>query len=539
MSDTFWQGLAMVIYLGGMLVIGWWSYRKTHNLDDYMLGSRDLSPAVAALSAGAADMSGWLLMGLPGVIYTTGLIEAWIAVGLTVGAWLNWKYVAPRLRSYTQVAANSITVPSFLENRLHDESRLLRIVSGLIILVFFTFYVSSGMVAGGVFFESSFSMDYRTGMLLVAAVEIAYTLFGGFLAVSYTDFVQGLMMVAALLLVPTLGIVAVGGPSGLLDGINAADAAAGIDHFGVLPHNQVAWVALLSALAWGLGYFGQPHIVVRFMALRSVAEAKAGRQIGIAWMLFSVMGAIATALVGVAYVQQHPGMTLDKAGETVYIRLGQLFFHPLVAGFMLAAVLAAIMSTVASQLLVTSSALVEDIYKATGRAGRSDAHYVLLGRLAVLGVSLVAIALAWEKNDTIMRLVSFAWAGFGSAFGPVILLALYWRRLSVQGALSGMVTGAVVVGIWGTIRKSAEHPALFDLYEMLPGFLACLLVAYVVSKLTYRPDPRIDAEFDASLRELDGFTAAGSATGSAAGAGTGSAAGPDTQGEAGPQPRTA
>ena len=509
MSDTFWQGLAMVIYLGGMLAIGWWSYRKTHNLDDYMLGSRDLSPAVAALSAGAADMSGWLLMGLPGAIYTAGLMEGWIAVGLTVGAWCNWKYVAPRLRSYTQVANNSITVPSFLENRLHDRSRLLRIASGLIILTFFTFYVSSGMVAGGVFFQSSFGMDYRTGMLIVAAVEIAYTLFGGFLAVSYTDFVQGLLMVSALILVPILGVAAVGGFGGLADGINAADSAAGLDRFGITPATGAAWIGLISALAWGLGYFGQPHIVVRFMALRSVAEAKAGRRIGIGWMLFSVLGAIATALVGVAYVQQHPEIVLDKAGETVYIRLGQILFHPLIAGFMLAAVLAAIMSTVSSQLLVTSSALVEDIYKAMGRDDRSDAHYVLMGRLAVLGVSLVAIALAWQQNDTIMRLVSFAWAGFGAAFGPIILLSLYWRRLSAMGALVGMVSGAVIVGVWGTLRKAAVG-GVFDLYEMVPGFLACLLIAVLVSKATYRPDPAIDAEFDASLAELDEFHAADS-----------------------------
>ncbi|GAB78786.1 sodium/proline symporter [Austwickia chelonae] len=505
MNESFWQGLAMVIYLGGMLLIGWWSYHRTHNLDDYMLGSRDLSPAVAALSAGAADMSGWLLMGLPGAIYKAGLVEGWIAVGLTVGAWLNWKYVAPRLRSYTQVADNSITVPSFLGNRLHDSSKLMRVVSGVIILVFFTFYVSSGMVAGGVFFQSSFGMEYRWGMLLVAAVTVTYTLFGGFLAVSYTDFVQGIMMVLALVLVPVSGIIALGGWGEFTDAVAVSDAQAGINRFAVLPAEMttVAVIGIVSALAWGLGYFGQPHIIVRFMALRSVAEAKAGRRIGIGWMLFAALGAISTALVGAAYFQRRGGQLSDP--ETVYIRLGQIFFHPLIAGFMLAAVLAAIMSTISSQLLVTASALVEDVYKAFGGAEKADAHHVLMGRLAVLGVSVIAAAMAWNQNATILQLVAFAWAGFGAVFGPIVLLSLYWRRLTTWGALSGMISGAITVGVWGKHLFGKE--GIFALYEILPGFLVCGLVAVVVSLATYRPDPEIDREFDEALKALEGFTA--------------------------------
>lgn len=505
MSDTFWQGLAMAVYLGGMLVIGWFSYRRTHNLSDYMLGGRDLSPSVAALSAGAADMSGWLLLGLPGAIYATGLIEAWIAVGLTVGAWLNWKFVAPRLRAYTQVANNSITVPSFFDNRLRDTSRMLRIVSGLIILVFFTFYVSSGMVAGGVFFRSSFGMDYRTGMLLVVAVEVTYTLFGGFLAVSYTDFVQGLLMMIALILVPLIGFVAVGGFGGFADAVSAADAQAGLSRLAVLPTEltSVAVIGLISAVAWGLGYVGQPHIIVRFMALRSVADATAGRRIGIGWMIVSVIGAILTGIVGVAYYQETGLAPLEgTATETIYIKLGQVFFHPLIAGFMLAAVLAAIMSTVASQLIVTSSALVEDVYKALGRTEKPDKHYVLMGRLAVLVVSIVAASMAWTQNDTILRLVAFAWAGFGASFGPIVVLSLYWRKLSAIGALCGMVTGAAIVGLWGNHVFGKE--GIFALYEIVPGFLGCLLVAIAVSKATYRPNPEIDAEFDQCLALVRG-----------------------------------
>ncbi|WP_296136851.1 sodium/proline symporter PutP [uncultured Tessaracoccus sp.] len=494
MTDTTYQIIAMVIYMIAMLAIGWYSYRKTQNLNDYMLGGRDLHPAVAALSAGAADMSGWLLMGLPGAVYATGLVEGWIAVGLTLGAWCNWKIVAPRLRAYTQVANDSITVPSFLENRLKDRSRMLRIVSGLIILAFFTFYVSSGMVAGGVFMHSSFGLDYRLGMVIVAVVTILYTLFGGFLAVSYTDFVQGMMMAAALVAVPIVGIITLGGfgETGRL--IGEADAVAGLDHLAVLPREltAVAIVGIISSLAWGLGYFGQPHIIVRFMALRSTKEAIAGRRIGVGWMLLAVVGALSTSLIGVAWFQRE-GQVLEDP-ETVYIRMGQILFHPLIAGFMLAAVLAAIMSTVSSQLIVTSSALVEDVTKALSRKERPDHQYVFLGRAAVLVVALVAAAMAWTQNDTILALVAFAWAGFGASFGPSVLLSLFWRRFSTAGALASMVTGAVIVGVWGNVDGG-----IFDLYELLPGFLGALFVGWVVSLATHKPHPEVEREFDEAL----------------------------------------
>ncbi|MER1997931.1 MAG: sodium/solute symporter, partial [Arthrobacter sp.] len=320
MTDETYKLIALIIYMAAMLGIGWWAYRRTSNLDDYMLAGRGLKPGVAALSAGASDMSGWLLMGLPGAIYLSGLTEAWIAVGLTVGAWLNWKFVAPRLRTYTLVANNSITVPSFLENRLKDRSRLLRVVSGVIILVFFTFYVSSGMVAGGVFFESSFGSSYTTGMLIVGGVTIAYTLFGGFLGASYTDVVQGLMMLLALIAVPLVGIFLVGGPSGMAESLREIDPAM------LNPVAGTTALAVISALAWGLGYFGQPHIIVRFMALRSPADAVAGRRIGVGWMLLSVIGAVFTALVGAAYFQQND-LTLSDP-EAVFLSMAQALFHP-------------------------------------------------------------------------------------------------------------------------------------------------------------------------------------------------------------------
>ncbi|WP_341394184.1 sodium/proline symporter PutP [Arthrobacter sp. G119Y2] len=489
MTDQTYKLIAMAIYMLAMLAIGWWAYRRTTDLDDYMLAGRDLKPGVAALSAGASDMSGWLLMGLPGAIYVSGLVEGWIAVGLTAGAWLNWKFVAPRLRSYTLVSNNSITVPSFLENRLKDRSRVLRVVSGLIILVFFTFYVSSGMVAGGVFFESSFGSSYLLGMLIVAGVTIAYTLFGGFLAASYTDVVQGLMMLAALIMVPLVGLSQVGGFGGMTDSLREINP----DMLDPIAGGTV--VGIISALAWGLGYFGQPHIIVRFMALRSPADAKAGRRIGVGWMLLTVVGAVMTALIGAAYFQQN-NLTLSDP-EAVFLELAQIFFHPLVAGFVLAAVLAAVMSTISSQLIVTSSALVEDLYKIALKRDASPRSMVMLGRMGVLLVSVISILIALDRNASILDLVGFAWAGFGAAFGPTILLALYWRRLTTAGALTGMIAGAAVAFLWGTF----EMPGILgDVYEIIPGFLINLLLTVVVSRFTYKPSAEIDAEFDDAVR---------------------------------------
>jgi len=485
-TDNTFQLIALLAYFLLMLGIGVWGYRTaTDDLDEYMLGGRRLGPAVSALSAGASDMSGWLLLGLPGAIYASGLVEAWIAVGLTIGAWLNWKFVAPRLRTYTEVASNSITVPSFLANRLRDTSHLLRVASGVVILVFFTVYVSSGMVAGGLFFQSSFDSGYHTGVVVVGSVTVAYTLFGGFLAVCWTDFVQGLIMLFALVLVPVFAVVAVGGPGEAADTVRSVQP----DHLSMVSGASV--LGVISAAAWGLGYFGQPHIIVRFMALRSASEAARARRIGISWMLLALLGAVATALVGLAYVTRN-GLELTDP-ETVFIELGQAVFHPLVAGVVLAAVLAAIMSTISSQLLVTSSALVEDVYQALFNTSASQRRLVLMGRLAVLGVALVAIALAWSQDNTVLGIVAYAWAGFGASFGPVVLLALWWRRLTAQGALAGIVVGAVTVVVWGNIEALSSR-----MYEIVPGFALSTLAAVLVSLATHRHDPEVEAEFERS-----------------------------------------
>jgi len=490
MSDNMYQLLAIVIYMVAMLGIGWYAFVKTSNLTDYMLGGRSLGPAVTALSAGAADMSGWLLMGLPGAIYLSGLVEAWIAIGLTIGAYLNWLIVAPRLRVYTQVTNDSITIPSYLDNRLRDNTKLIRIASGIIILIFFTFYVSSGMVAGGKFFDSSFGYDYHTGLLIVSAVVVAYTLFGGFLAVSYTDFLQGLIMFFALVTVPLFGLFLTGGLGDTIASIKAVNT----EHLNLLPATATA-TGVISSLAWGLGYFGQPHIIVRFMAISSVKETKQARRIGIGWMMLSLFGAIGTALVGVAYFEQN-GSKLKDA-ETVFIVLGQILFHPFIAGIMLAAILAAVMSTISSQLIVTSSALVEDIYKALFNKTADDKHYVFVGRIAVLVVAIVSAILAWNPDSSILDLVGFAWAGFGAAFGPIILLSLYWRKLTNIGALSGMVTGAATAFMWGKIKILTE-----TLYEIVPGFFVCLIVAVIVSIMTYRPNKEIEEEFERTEKLL-------------------------------------
>lgn len=478
------QLAAIGLYMGMMLFIGWLAYRKTSNLTDYMLGGRSLGPAVTALSAGASDMSGWLLMGLPGVIYAKGLAEAWIAVGLSLGAYLNWVFVAPRLRTYTQVANDSITIPSFLENRFKDNTKLLRIVSSLVILIFFTFYISSGMVAGAKFFRSSFDVSYHSGLLILAAVVVAYTLFGGFLAVSWTDFIQGLIMLIALLIVPVLALTKTGGPAQTVETIQAIDPAL----FNMI--DGVSAVSIISALAWGLGYVGQPHIIVRFMAISSVKETKVARRIGMGWMLLSLIGAVLTAFIGLAYFTESAYDLKDS--ETVFIVLGQILFHPLIAGLVLAAVLAAIMSTVSSQLIVTSSALTEDLYKLLFRRDASDRELVFFGRIAVLIVSIIAAAMAWGDHDTILKLVSYAWAGFGASFGPVILLSLYWRKMTNWGAIFGMVAGAVTVIIW---KESG-----FALYEIVPGFAVNLLVSFLISQATYRPNEEIDSEFTEAAR---------------------------------------
>jgi len=497
-NEHTYQLAAIVVYLAAMVAIGWYAYRRTRSGSDFMLAGRDLKPSVAALSAGASDMSGWLLMGLPGALYLTGLLEAWIAVGLTIGAYLNWLVVAPRLRAYTQLAGDSITVPSFFDRRFDDRTRLLRIASALVILVFFTFYVASMLVSAGKFFESSFGWDYLVGMLLIGVITVGYTLFGGFLGVSLTDVAQGLLMFAALIAVPIVATIELGGVGTVLDALREVDLSAGTDHLSLTGGGGLTTttvVAIVSGLGWGLGYFGQPHILARFMALRSPQDATAARRIGIGWMVLCMLGAIVTGLIGVAWFQLNGSPLGEGDHETVFLRLSQILFHPFVAGFVLAAVLAAIMSTMSSQLIVCSSALVEDLYRLR-REQPSQGQELVLGRVGVVAVGVVAALIALDPGASILELVGFAWAGFGASFGPLILLGLFWRGVTAWGALVGMVGGAVTA-FWWAYGPLGEETGL---YEIIPGFAVALVLTVVVSLVTRNPSARVDEEF-AQVRE--------------------------------------
>ena len=482
MTDQTYLFIALGLYFAVLLGIGYVAFKRTHSHEGYMIAGRSLPPWVAALSAGASDMSGWLIMGLPGAIYATGLIEAWIAVGLLIGSYLNWRLVAPRLRAYSEVSRNSITIPSFFENRLRDRTRLLRTVSSIVILVFFTLYASSGIVAGGVFFESAFGGDYLVGLLIVTAVTLAYTMFGGFLGASLTDVVQGLMMVTALVIVPVIAIINIGGLSETASFVAAADQI-DLSVFGA--GDTAAVLIIASGLAWGLGYFGQPHIIIRFMALRSPGEAKSARRVATSWQFLSLLGAVSAGLVGFAYFDKFGGAPANP--ETVVLLLSQTLLHPLVAGLVLAAVLAAIMSTLSSQLIVCSSALVEDLFRAFKKPAPSEKTLVLLGRVGVLLIAVIASLLAINPNDTILVLVAFAWAGFGAAFGPIVLLSLFWSKLTNWGALAGMLAGTATVFIWKALGTG--------LYELLPAFIIALAAAWLVSLATHRHNAEIAQEF--------------------------------------------
>ncbi|USK95344.1 MULTISPECIES: sodium/proline symporter PutP [Bacillus cereus group] len=475
--------VSLAIYMAGMLYIGYWSYKKTSDLSDYMLGGRGLGPAVTALSAGASDMSGWMLMGLPGAMYATGLSSVWIAIGLLIGAYANYLILAPRLRTYTEVANDSITIPDFLENRFKDRTKILRFVSAIVILVFFTFYASAGLVSGGRLFENSFNLDYKIGLFVTVGVVVAYTLFGGFLAVSWTDFVQGCIMFIALVLVPIVAFTDVGGATETFNTIKQVDAS----HLDMFKGTTI--LGIISFLAWGLGYFGQPHIIVRFMAITSIKDLKTSRRIGIGWMTISIIGAMLTGFVGIAYYAKNNTTLQDP--EMVFVTFSNILFHPYITGFLLSAILASIMSSISSQLLVISSAVTEDFYKTFFRRNASDKELVFIGRLSVLVVAMIAVVLAYHPSDTILTLVGYAWAGFGSAFGPAILLSLYWKRTNKWGVLAGMIVGAIVVITW------VQIPGLkATMYEMVPGFFCSLLAVIVVSLLTKEPIKAIHREFN-------------------------------------------
>jgi SSS family solute:Na+ symporter len=482
---------SLAAYFILMLAIGLYAWRRsTGDAEGFLLAGRNLPPAVAALSAGASDMSGWLLLGLPGALYVSGLVEAWIGIGLFVGALANWILVAPRLREQTERMGNALTIPQFLANRFPESGTALRVTSAVIIVAFFTVYTAAGLVGGGKLFATAFAGilpntmfgDYMLGILITAGIVLAYTMIGGFLAVSLTDFVQGLIMLAALVAMP---LVVMLGPGGAAGGSLAEVPVAG---FLDLTHGLTA-IGFVSAVTWGLGYFGQPHIIVRFMAIDTVRNVPRAAAYGMGWMGIALAGAIALGLAGRAYVEQSALVIEDP--ETIFIVLAQLLFHPAVTGFLYAALLAAIMSTISSQLLVSSSSLTEDFYRLFLRRHASETEAVNVSRIAVALVAIAACLLASDPDSEVLGLVANAWAGFGAAFGPLILLALMWERMTGAGAVAGLVTGAGVVATWIALGWNKAFLGGAGLYEIVPGFAAAMAAIVLVSHATRKTAPAL------------------------------------------------
>ena len=440
--------VTFIIYIFGMVLIGFIAWRSTKNFDDYILGGRSLGPFVTALSAGASDMSGWLLMGLPGAIFLSGISESWIAIGLTLGAWINWKLVAGRLRVHTEVNNNALTLPDYFTGRFEDKSRVLRIISALVILLFFTIYCASGIVAGARLFESTFGMSYETALWAGAAATIIYTFVGGFLAVSWTDTVQASLMIFALILTPVMVIISVGGFGESLEVIKQKS----IENVDML--KGLNFVAIISLMGWGLGYFGQPHILARVMAADSHHSIVHARRISMTWMILCLAGAVAVGFFGIAWFNNNPALAgaVNQNSERVFIELAQILFNPFL------------------------------------RKNAGQKELVWVGRTMVLVVALIAIALAANPNNRVLGLVSYAWAGFGAAFGPVVLFSVMWSRMTRNGALAGMVIGALTVIVW-------KQFGWLGLYEIIPGFIFGSLGIVVFSLLGKAPSTSMQQRF--------------------------------------------
>ncbi|TNF34950.1 MAG: sodium/proline symporter PutP [Gammaproteobacteria bacterium] len=479
--------ITFLLYVLLMFVIGWVAWRNTRSLSDYILGGRRIGPWVAALSAGASDMSGWLLLGLPGYAYVAGMESLWLIFGLLVGTWCNWRFIARRLRIYTEQANNALTLPAFLRARFNDQGYLLQITSAIFILLFFMFYTSSGLVAGGKLFETVFELPYHWAVTLGVLVIVVYTFSGGFLAVAWTDLVQGLLMFAALLIVPVVALQANGGIDATMTAIVQNNPYL-LSLFRDIHGETLGVLSIISLLAWGLGYFGQPHILARFKAIKHADDLSLARRIAVGWSALCMLGAFAVGMAGMVYAQP---VLQGADSEKIFMVLVSSLFHPVIAGILLAAILAAIMSTADSQLLVSSSALAEDFYKALLRPQASDRELVLVGRGAVVLVAAIAYVIALTPDSKVLDLVAYAWAGFGAAFGPTLILSLYWKRMHRNGALAGIITGGGTVVIWKQLQGG-----WFDLYEIVPGFILAILAIIIVSKLSAAPDEAIQQKYE-------------------------------------------
>lgn len=472
-------------YLILMLGVGLFAWRYTKSFNDYILGGRRFGSFVTALSVGASDMSGWLLMGLPGAVFLHGISESWLAIGLIIGTYFNWRLVAARLRLYTERCQNALTLPDYLTKRFEDNSRVLSICFSLLILFFFTIYAASGMVAGARLFENTFQLDYQTALWLGAIATISYVFIGGFLAVSWTDTIQAALMCLALIVTPFAVMIDLGGASTTIEQVRAIDP-----NMLSLTTGQTV-IGVLSLLAWGLGYFGQPHILVRFMAAKSVDVIPNARRVSILWMLFCLGGAVCVGFFGAAFFAQHSSVATSviENPERVFIVLAQVLFNPWIAGVLMSAILSAVMSTLSCQLLVCSSTLTEDLYRAFIRPQAKVWELVWFGRAMVIAVALVAIYIAMDPTSKVLSLVSYAWAGFGASLGPVVLMSLWYKGMTRNGALAGMIVGGFTVVIW-------HHFAFFGLYEILPGFILSALTIFAVSRLDKKPSQSMLEAFD-------------------------------------------
>jgi len=478
-------GIIFALYLGLMVLIGLKYYSKTSNISDYILGGRKLNSWVAAMSAQASDMSGWLLLGLPGTAYIlyTGTSEAiWTAIGLWIGTYLNWLFVAKRLRSYTQVASDALTLPDFFEKRFRDGKHILRSISAIYIVIFFLVYTSSQFAAGGKLFSTIFGMNYVVGMIIGAVIILAYTALGGFTAVCWTDTIQGTIMFFALIIVPIVAVVNMDG----WDQVQVRLADLTPESLGFFPEadGKINTLLLASCLGWGLGYFGQPHILARFMGIESPEAIGKSRVIAMVWVTVTLGCAILVGIIGKA-------MMPDLADpETVFMNMLTAMFHPVIAGLLMTAILAAIMSTASSQLLVSASSVSKDLFATLLKIDDKDPRLVWASRLTVAAIAVVAMIIALNPASSVFGLVASAWGGFGAAFGPIILFSLFWRRMTRPGAIAGMLAGGLTDIFW-----FSNSGGIFDIYEIIPGFLAGSLVIVVVSLLT-KPDPEMVEEFD-------------------------------------------
>jgi len=501
-STTVWILVAFAAYIIMMIVIGAVYSKKSANTEDYFLGGRSLNGFIAALSAQASDMSGWLLMGLPGAIFLTGMNsgDGWCALGLLIGTILNWMLVASRLRKYTIKANNSVTLPRFFENRYRDEKKILLLVSSIIVVLFFTVYCASALAAGGKLFESIFGVNYHTALALGAAVILIYTLLGGFMAVCTTDFVQGTLMLIALMIVPIFAVCLMG-KEGI--SVSAALEPALAENPGFINmFKGVTASGVISGLAWGLGYFGMPHILVRFMAVKNEKEMKKSKAVAISWVTLSLVAAAVIGVLGRAYMDFDEMNTVGT--EKIFIEMIKKIFTqemraPFIAGIFLCGILAAIMSTADSQLLVSASAIAEDIVKGYFKKDADDKFIMRFSRATIVIVACIAFLIAWNPNSSVMGLVSDAWAGLGAAFGPLVIMSLFWKRTNLPGAVAGLISGAVTVIIWDYIPmiSGATIGSVTGLYSLAIGFPVSIICIVIVSLLTKAPSQEITDEFEA------------------------------------------